>query len=150
MQGLRVTPALRAEISKLAQAYADSSKKSDMAAKGLRKIDEARMQIENSAATAFEGLITGTMTFKEAMASLMKDLAVYAAQKFVLQMLGGLAGGGSGWLNSFAMMLGGGYAEGGYTGDGGKYQPARGFRLRRPWVRPSAFGNQSWWCPRQH
>lgn len=123
-QGLRVTPTLRAEISKLAQAYADSAKKSDMAAEGLRKIDDARAQIENSAATAFEGLITGTMSFKEAMASLMKDLARYAAQKFVLQMLGGLAGGGSGWLNSFAMMLGGAFADGGYTGDGGKYEPA--------------------------
>lgn len=124
MQGLSVTPALRSEIARLAQAYADSSKKADMAAEGLRKIDEARMQIENSAAHAFEGLITGTMTFREAMASLMKDLARYAAQKFFLRLLGGLAGGGQGWLSSFATMLGGGFSEGGYTGDGGKFEPA--------------------------
>ena len=123
-QGLRVTPALRTEISQLAQAYANSSKKSDLAAEGLHRIDDARKTIENSAATAFDGLINGTMSFRTAMASLMKDLARYAAQKFVLQMLGGLAGGGQGWMNSFATLLGGGFAEGGYTGDGGKHQPA--------------------------
>ncbi|MDE4173671.1 hypothetical protein PXK01_05865 [Phaeobacter sp. PT47_59] len=124
MQGLSITPALRSEISRLAQAYADSSRKADLAAEGLRKIDDARMQIENSAATAFEGLITGTMSFREAMANLMKDLARYAAQKFFLRLLGGLAGGGQGWLNSFASVLSGGFASGGYTGDGGKFEPA--------------------------
>lgn len=124
MQGLSVTPALRSEIARLAQAYADSSRKADLAAEGLRKIDDARMQIENSAARAFEGLITGTMSFREAMANLMKDLARYAAQKFILRLLGGLAGGGTGWLNSFATLLSGGFAEGGYTGDGGKFEPA--------------------------
>lgn len=124
MQGLSITPALRSEISRLAQAYADSSRKADLAAEGLRKIDDARMQIENSAANAFEGLITGTMSFREAMANLMKDLARYAAQKFFLRLLGGLAGGGQGWLNSFATVLSGGFADGGYTGDGGKFEPA--------------------------
>ncbi|WP_170760389.1 hypothetical protein [Ruegeria lacuscaerulensis] len=123
MSGRTVTPELRSEISKLAQAYADSAKKSELAARGLQKIDEARMHIENSAANAFDGLIRGTMTFREAMANLMKDLARYAAQKFILQMLGGLAGGGQGWMNSFATLLGG-FAEGGYTGDGPKLQPA--------------------------
>ncbi|NVO55090.1 hypothetical protein HW561_04705 [Rhodobacteraceae bacterium B1Z28] len=122
--GREVTPELRNEVSRLAQAYTDSARKSELAAQGLRKIDEARLHIENSATNAFTGLINGTMNFKEAMASLMKDLARYAAQKFVLQMLGGLAGGGQGWMNSFATLLGGAFAEGGYTGNGGKYEPA--------------------------
>ncbi|NDW43666.1 hypothetical protein [Ruegeria sp. PrR005] len=123
MQGLSVTPALRTEIAKLAQAYVDSARKSEQAAEGLRRIDDAKNHIANSAANAFAGLIDGTMSFKAAMASLMKDLARYAAQKFILRLLGGLAGGGQGWLNSFATMLGG-FADGGYTGDGSKYQPA--------------------------
>ncbi|MFC2967712.1 hypothetical protein [Acidimangrovimonas pyrenivorans] len=124
MQGLSITPELRTEVAKLARAYVDSARKSDLAAEGLRRIDDARMQIQNSAANAFDGLITGTMNFRQAMAGLMKDLARYAAQKFIIRLLGGMAGGGQGWLNSFATMLGGGYAEGGYTGAGGKFEPA--------------------------
>ncbi len=121
MQGLAITPALRAEIAKLAEAYVDSSRQAEVAADGLRKIDEAKGQVRGALSSAFSGLVTGAQSFDSALQSVLGSLAQIAANRAFESILTGMLGGG-GVAGGFLSLLG--FASGGYTGHGGKYEPA--------------------------
>jgi tape measure domain-containing protein len=77
--------------------------------------------------TAVQGLADGTMTLRDAIGSLVQSvanamtelLAKMIAQKAVLSMFGDSAGSSSGFLGGLF-----GYADGGWTGPGSKYQVA--------------------------
>jgi len=105
------------------------------------KIDQI---FEDAFADAFTDFVTGTKTATEAFAafgqSVIQQLAKIAAQQMAMQifgMIGGKSSGGS-WLgaalglsfgtNPFStqsmMLARQTFAEGGYTGSGGKYEPA--------------------------
>jgi muramidase (phage lysozyme) len=70
---------------------------------------------------ALSGLLTGTMSLNDAVRSLINSLIDATLQAALLGKgpLAGLFGGGSGILGAIF-----GFADGGYTGQGGKYQPA--------------------------
>ncbi|WP_051927659.1 phage tail tape measure protein [Ruegeria halocynthiae] len=116
--GRQITPALREEVRQLARDYADAAEAANQTAQKFDEVDAARANFTNQAADAFTGIVTGTMSAREALAALAKDLAAMAAKKLFMSIIGGVVGGPAGTL------LGGLFAEGGYTGDGGKYQPA--------------------------
>ena len=96
-------------------------------------------QISDIASAALNGLTdqlttfltTGKANFKEFAGSIISMIVKMIAQMVIFNTLSGLIGGGSGGGFSFANMLGGGsggkaakgYSGGGYTGDGGKYEP---------------------------
>lgn len=80
---------------------------------------------------------TGKLSFSSLIDSMIADLARYAFKQQAVGLLGAFMGGGVGAAGSAAVTTGtqsitgsmfnsmlGGYASGGYTGDGGKHEPA--------------------------
>jgi len=113
------TPALRAEIDALAQSYVGAASAMDVAEDRISDIQAAQDQISSAGESAFTGLITGALTFKQALGQLLSELARMASSRLFAQLFsGGLLGGGG----ILSRLLG--FADGGYTGDGGTYEPA--------------------------
>ncbi|WP_164726766.1 hypothetical protein [Shimia sediminis] len=124
MQGLELTPALRAEIKQLALDYASASEAAEQAENGLDSLKSAKEQVRGSLSGAFGDLVTGARDFDSVLQSVLGRLAEMAASRAfenILTGMGGLSGGG-GILGTFLSLLG--FANGGYTGDGGKFEPA--------------------------
>lgn len=116
--GREITPALREDVRALARGYTDAAQSAQQTARKFQEVDDARAAFTDQAADAFTGIVTGTMSAREALAGLAKDLAAMAAKKLFMSIIGSAVGGPAGAL------LGGFFAEGGYTGNGGKYEPA--------------------------
>ncbi len=88
-------------------------------AEGLKN---AQQYFAESFTSSLSGLLTGTQTLEGAVQNLLNSLIDATLQAALLGKgpLSGLFGGmGSGILGAIF-----GFSEGGYTGDGGKYQPA--------------------------
>jgi lambda family phage tail tape measure protein len=68
-----------------------------------------------------EFLTTGKASFKDYASSIIKMIVQMITQMAIFNAMSGLTGGKTFTLGS---LLKGGYANGGYTGDGGKYDPA--------------------------
>tara|TARA_R110002020_G_scaffold53905_8_gene150491 strand:+ start:20279 stop:22453 length:2175 start_codon:yes stop_codon:yes gene_type:complete len=139
--GKQITPALAAEIDNLSTAYATAVVESEKLAE---KQDEIRERAENAMATAKDavrGIIDGFTdgakagdilldTLKKIGDSLLNDVldSIFKVNSAgsggggLLSGLFGLFGGGG--KSAFPSAPGGLYSEGGYTGAGGKYQPA--------------------------
>ncbi len=67
------------------------------AASEVQTFGEAIQQtLESSLSNAFNGLLQGSASVREALAGIFADLARMAADRLIQQMLGGLFGGGSG------------------------------------------------------
>ncbi|MDM0090310.1 MULTISPECIES: phage tail tape measure protein [unclassified Variovorax] len=64
---------------------------------------------------------TGKLDFKSLANSIIADMARVEAKKFMTKALEGAGGSGS-WMKAIAGLFG--FSEGGYTGPGGKHQPA--------------------------
>lgn len=82
--------------------------------------------ISNSLNTGLQGLITGTMSVKEAFASMAQSIIAslaqiaseLAASAALRMLLGALGGGGGAGFNIGGMVFGGLFANGGYLGSG--------------------------------
>ncbi len=142
--GIKITPELTASIESLASGYANAVAASEKLAE---KQDEIRQRAEEAMATAKDvtrGLIDGFIEGASA-ADLLKDSLKKIADTLLNDVLNSIfkvnnAGSGGGFLSGLFSLLGGGgfaslpttgpvptprpFADGGYTGDGGKYQPA--------------------------
>lgn len=115
------TPALRAEIDALARSYVGAAGAMSQAEDRMNRIQEARDQIANAGESAFTGLITGAMSFREALGQLLSEMARIAASRLFQNLFtGGLFGGGGGFLSGLF-----GFSEGGFTGYGRKFEPVR-------------------------
>ncbi len=139
--GVKITPELTASIDDLAAGYANAVVASEQLAE---KQDEIRQRAEEAMATAKDvtrGIIDGFIEGASA-ADILADSLKKIGNALIDDVLNSIfkvnnaAGGGGGILSSlFGGLFGGGaskyaglsgglFAEGGYTGDGGKYQPA--------------------------
>ncbi len=140
--GVKVTPELTASIEDLAAGYANAVVESERLSE---KQDEIRQRAEEAMATAkdvtrgmIDGFIEGASaadiladSLKKIGDALLDDVlnSIFKVNNaaggggggFLSSIFGGLFGGGKG---SFPSAPGGLYSDGGYTGDGGKYQPA--------------------------
>lgn len=139
--GVKITPELTASIDDLAAGYANAVVASEQLAE---KQDEIRQRAEEAMATAKDvtrGIIDGfdegasaadilADSLKKIGNALIDDVlnsifkvnnAAGGGGGFLSSLFGGLFGGGA---SKYAGLSGGLFAEGGYTGDGGKYQPA--------------------------
>jgi hypothetical protein len=81
-------------------------------------VQDAASEISGAFESAFVGFVTGTMSAREALASLARDMARMAAQNLFRGLFGGMFGGGGGG-GGFGGFLRGlvGFDGGGYTGN---------------------------------
>ena len=135
---------LQAMLAKRQEYYAEEDSLRGNWLAGIKKswaeygetVNDINGQIENIGMSALSGLsdqlteflTTGKASFKDFASSIIGMIVKMIAQMVIFNTLSGLMPGGGGSF-SFANMLGGGgkaakgYANGGYTGDGGKYEP---------------------------
>lgn len=115
--GRKITPELEAEIDALARAYAEAGQAAEDAADKLEQIDEASERGKDALETMFGSIIDGSSSAKDAVAQLLAEIAKAQAMKAIMNLPG---------MGPLAQSIGGllGYASGGYTGAGGKYEPA--------------------------
>lgn len=101
----------------LTQQLDGTNKQVATSAQGLQT---AQQYFAESFTSSLSGLLTGTTTLNDAVRGLINSLIDAGLQALLLGKgpLAGLLGGGTGL---FGMLFG--FSEGGYTGDGGKFQP---------------------------
>ncbi|MCF1434020.1 tape measure protein [Agrobacterium vitis] len=120
---VELTPDQIAKIKAASEAYAEQA---DI----LRKVEEAQQRSQqaaqefyDTAKSAFSDVIMGAESFSDALSGVLKKLGELALNSAFDGMFGGSSATGSGgWLTGFAKAIG--FADGGYTGAGGKYEPA--------------------------
>ncbi|WP_051416118.1 phage tail tape measure protein [Paracoccus sp. J55] len=119
--GKAITPALTAEIDKLAQSYVDAGNKADQAADAMKKVEESGQKGAETLADLFTGILSGSMSAGEALAGLLQQIAQAQFNRVFMGMFGsgGMFAGAGQWLGGLL-----GFANGGFTGHGGKYEPA--------------------------
>lgn len=120
--GKQVTPQLEGQINQLARSYVEAGEKADEAA---RKMQEADGKTEKGA-NALADLFSTGMEGSEAFGNALRNLAAEMLKSQVLKLLlsfGKSGAPGSGIIGAIGGALGG-FASGGYTGDGGKFEPA--------------------------
>jgi len=120
--GLAITPELEAAVDSLADAYVRAGQAAEDAANQLRDMEDHAQRGARAMTDLFMGIMQGGDAAKRAIAQLLMELARVQMMKAML----GLAKGG-GPLGNMILGLGralSGFAEGGYTGNGGKHEPA--------------------------
>lgn len=122
--GKTITPELRQQISELAGAYAQASASAEKLAETQEQVREANDFLKGAMADAFMDLVPAIETGNAALDKFLNTLieAVFQAMLLGKGPLAGLFGGGGGFLAGIGKMFG--FDEGGYTGPGGKKQPA--------------------------
>ncbi|MDZ7925877.1 MAG: hypothetical protein U5L46_01535 [Agrobacterium sp.] len=139
--GVKITPELTASIEYLAAGYANAVVESERLSE---KQDEIRQRAEEAMETAKDvtrGMIDGFIEGASAADVLADSLKKIGSALLddvlnsIFKVNNAAGGGGGGFLSgifdifkggggSFPSAPGGLYSDGGYTGDGGKYQPA--------------------------
>lgn len=136
--GKAITPELRAEIDKLAESYADAAQRAEHAQQRHDEFQGAVGDMKGSLKDAFTGLVTGAHGLREALSGVLSRLAEIAASRAFENIYSGI--GGNGLIGGLFKGLGL-FATGGYTGDGGKYEPA-GVVHRGEYVMPKEVVNR--------
>lgn len=123
LESIQLSPDKIAAIEGEAAAYAKQAEE-------LRKLSERQQEAESSASgfydtakSGFVDVLRGTSSLSDALSNLASKFADLALNSAFDSLFGGKsASGGDGWLTGFFKLLG--FSGGGYTGAGGKYQPA--------------------------
>lgn len=125
--GRQVTPELEAEIRKLADAYALSGVQAEKLAESQDKIRERQAEILQLQSDVTRGLVDDLIEGKsaaDAFAGALKKIANSLLDSAFQQFFNPTSKGGIGGFGGFFSGLFGGFASGGYTGQGGQYEPA--------------------------
>lgn len=133
--GIALTPQMRQEIANYAQGMAAAEASVDGLRLKQEQAQETARFFGQSMTDALTGILTGTMTAEQALQQLLQTLVKATLQAELMGegpladlfgMGGGQKEGGIGFGGLFGSLLGGlfGFAEGGFTGRGGKYEPA--------------------------
>lgn len=132
--GITLSDQQRQEIASLAQGMAQAEGSVTAYVATQEQAAEASRFFGQQAVDALSGLLTGTMTAEQALQQLLQTLVKAALQAALLGEgpLAGLLGGkpkaptGGGGKKGIGSILGGflGFESGGYTGHGGKHEPA--------------------------
>ncbi len=126
--GREITPELRVEIESMAGIYQTAARAAEDAAQKIEDIQAAQDEMRATANDAFMGLAQGTMTWRDALASVLTKLSELALSNLWDKLTANMAaagGSGTGGVTLWGFigsLLG--FSEGGYTGDGGRYEPA--------------------------
>ncbi|MCA0996311.1 hypothetical protein [Alloyangia pacifica] len=118
-EGRAVTPALTAEVDRLAQAHLAAGNAAKKAAADMKTVEERGKRGAEALSDVFMSVLDGSKSAEEALADLLMQIAKAQMQK-------ALMGFFEGPLSGVSSAVGGllGFASGGYTGHGGKYEPA--------------------------
>ncbi|WP_439559895.1 hypothetical protein [Roseinatronobacter sp.] len=112
--GREITPQLEAEIDRLASSYARMADTATQARNSMARMQQEAQRGGDALTDMFMAGLDGADAFKAALL----DLAKTILRNQLLQLFTMIPGVGK--LGGLLMP----YAEGGYTGDGGKYEPA--------------------------
>ncbi|PJF10795.1 phage tail tape measure protein [Pseudorhodobacter sp. MZDSW-24AT] len=115
--GKQITPELTAEIDRLADAHLRAGNAAQKAADDMQAIEERGQKGAEALSDVFTSVLTGAKSAEEAVAALLLEIAKIQMQKALMGIFGGI--GGAGFVGGLL-----GFADGGYTGNGGKYEPA--------------------------
>ena len=98
----------------------------DQLGRKFNDVEVAAQTIEGTFESAFSGLVTGAHSFGDALRMIVSQLADMAASRVFDMIWNGGSTGGTGIGGGIINFLGGlfGFADGGFTGRGSKYQPA--------------------------
>lgn len=118
--GMTDTPELRAQIDSLADQYVKAATAADLAADKILDVQEASRAGAQSITDVFTGMATGALTAKEAVGQLIVQILKMSLQKRILE----ASSNAGGTFGKILGVIGGGFAEGGFTGSGGKNEPA--------------------------
>ncbi|WP_205914627.1 phage tail tape measure protein [Rhodobacter sp. SY28-1] len=115
--GKAITPELTAEIDRLAQAHIQAGNAAKQAADDLDRVKERGKKGAEALTDVFTSVLTGAKSAEEAVGALLLEIAKIQFQKAMMGLFSGSGVGG---------FIGGllGFADGGFTGTGGKYEPA--------------------------
>ena len=115
--GKQITPELTAEIDRLAQAQVQAGNAAQKAADDMQALEERGKKGAEALSDVFMSVLDGSMSAEEALGQLLLQMAKVQMQKAMLGLFEGSGVGG---------VIGGllGFADGGFTGQGGKYEPA--------------------------
>ncbi len=115
--GRAIAPELTAEIDRLAQAHIAAGNAAQKAADDMKKVEERGKRGAEALSDVFLSVLDGSKSAEEALAQLLLQMAQVQLQKGLMGLFSGTGIGG---------FIGGllGFSEGGYTGHGGKFEPA--------------------------
>lgn len=115
--GREITPALSAEMDRLAQAHIRAGIAAKKASDDLEKVKDRGKKGAEAIGDIFTSVLTGAKTAEQAVAELLLEIAKLQFQKMIMGIFEGTGVGD---------LLGGllGFADGGFTGRGGKHEPA--------------------------
>lgn len=124
--GISDTPALRAKIDQLANQYVKAGYAAESAGNRIKDIQNSSKAGAESIANIFGQMATGALSAEDAMKQLIKQVIILTIKKQILNAVEAMSGmGGIGGIGVAILgAIGSGFANGGYTGDGGKHQPA--------------------------
>jgi tape measure domain-containing protein len=145
-EGIPVDATVRQRVDELSSAYGRAAQALDDARQKQQQFGELQQFIGDNLSSFFSDIVTGSATVEDSLKRIVSALGDAALQAALLGQgplaglfgtsgtggktggligaLSGLFGGSSGGGASIAGGSGGLYAFGGYTGPGGKYQPA--------------------------
>jgi hypothetical protein len=123
--GVKLTPEMIAQIDQLATEYVEAASGVDQIRDRLEAAQDAQEEFRDNIKDTFKDLITGAEDAREVIGRLIgriADLALESALSGLFEAGGASQSGGGSLLGTIGSWFG--YAGGGYTGDGGKYEPA--------------------------
>lgn len=123
-QGITLTTQELSQIREKITLTAQLDQKNKETATAAQGLANAQNFFAQSFTSSLSGLLTGTTSLNDALRSLLNSLIDATLQAALLGQgpLSGLMGGGGGLLTGLFSLFG--FSDGGYTGPGGKYQPA--------------------------
>lgn len=115
--GRAITPQLTAEIDRLAQAHIQAGNAAKKAANDMEALEERGKKGAEALSDVFLSVLNGSMTAEQALGQLLVRMLEVQLQKQIMGLFEGTGIGG---------FIGGllGFADGGFTGRGGKHEPA--------------------------
>ena len=118
--GVEITPELEAAVNSLADSYVQAGERADEAAESIRRAEIQSERGAQALSNMFAGILTGSRSASDAMGALLERIA----QVQIEAALAGIVenGGGGGFVQAIGKALG--FSGGGFTGRGGKNEPA--------------------------
>ncbi|MGM4911432.1 tape measure protein [Rhizobium sp. 768_B6_N1_8] len=123
--GLAITPALKASIDQLATGYANASVAAEKLQESQARVKEAADDFKNTAKDITSGFIDDLRSGSsaaEALSNALNRVLDKVIDIGLNSLFGTGGGGGAGLFAGIGKLFG--FDKGGYTGDGGKYEPA--------------------------
>ncbi|MCM2432100.1 phage tail length tape measure family protein [Agrobacterium rosae] len=123
LESIQLSPEKVAAIEKEAAAYAKQSEELRKVAENQQEAESSARDFYDTAKSGFANVVTGAESLGEALKGLANKFADLMLNSAFDNIFGGKSATGSnGWMTGFFKLLG--FADGGYTGSGGKNQPA--------------------------